>query len=680
MNLPKEELLHEERYLSDTLKVVRGKISELGQQLYEREEKVQEFKEFMWDARHDMDPTEMRSMMSTNDLEITMMLNKGQYLQKLFRIQNNPYFGSITFDDNESSKKIYIGITHVEDEENDKYLVHDWRAPICSLFYDYETGPAKYVAPGGIITGTITNKRQFKIENAKLKRVFDNNLNIDDDLLQEVLATESSDKMKNIVNTIQQEQNAIIRNVEDKTLIVQGIAGSGKTSVALHRIAFLLYKIENLTSKNVLIFSPNQVFSEYISNVLPELGEDNTMQTTFHTFLESQLTEFNTVESFTSFVERYYKYEEKNPQLVKYKQSDDMIKCIDKYARRITNSTKFVNDYITHDFEISKEELNDLFNDRYSKLLLFDRITHIAEYYSRKYYNSNKSKQKSIESNLYKLLNIKKDYKKIYKDFLNSPEFLIKYDGTITEKEILDTVAHKSVKYEDACLLVYLKGVLTGFDYQGQIKEVVIDEAQDYSKLQYVIISKIFKRSGFTILGDVNQTVNPYYKYESLETLNSIFNDAKYLELRKTYRSSPEIIEHTNKILGLNHVSAIRHKTNTPVIFKTEDNNLKEMLVADIEKLKQSSKSIAIITKTDEESNYIYDLLKDSEKEINVLTATTKEFNKNLVILPSYVAKGLEFDATIIYTKKDNKYSNEEKNLYYVACTRSQHQLIIYNN
>lgn len=680
MNLSKEELLHEERYLSDTLKVVRGKISELGQQLYEREEKVQEFKEFMWDARHDMDPTEMRTMMSSNDLEIAMMMNKGQYLQKLYRIQNNPYFGSITFDDNESSKKIYIGITHVEDEENDKYLVHDWRAPICSLFYDYETGPAKYVAPGGIITGTITNKRQFKIENAKLKRVFDNNLNIDDELLQEVLATESSEKMKNIVNTIQQEQNAIIRNVEDKTLIVQGIAGSGKTSVALHRIAFLLYKIENLTSKNVLIFSPNQVFSEYISNVLPELGEDNTMQTTFHTFLESQLTEFNTVESFTSFVERYYKYEEKNPQLVKYKQSDDMIKCIDKYARRITNSTKFVNDYITHDFEISKEELNDLFNDRYSKLLLFDRITYIAEYYSRKYYNSNKSKQKSIESNLYKLLNIKKDYKKIYKDFLNSPEFLIKYDGTITEKEILDTVAHKSVKYEDACLLVYLKGVLTGFDYQGQIKEVVIDEAQDYSKLQYVIISKIFKRSGFTILGDVNQTVNPYYKYESLETLNSIFNDAKYLELRKTYRSSPEIIEHTNKILGLNHVSAIRHKTNTPVIFKTEDNNLKEMLVADIEKLKQSSKSIAIITKTDEESNYIYDLLKDSEKEINVLTATTKEFNKNLVILPSYVAKGLEFDATIIYTKKDNKYSNEEKNLYYVACTRSQHQLIIYNN
>ena len=570
MNLSKEELQLEEQYLSDTLKVVREKISDLGQQLYDREEKVQEFQKFMWENKYDMDPTEMRTMMSSNDLEITMMMNKGKYFQKLYRIQNNPYFGSITFDDDITTNKIYIGITHVEDEVNDKYLVHDWRAPICSMFYDYETGPASYKAPEGIIKGNILNKRQFKIENAKLKRVFDNNLNIDDDLLQEVLASESNEKMKNIVNTIQQEQNEIIRNVEDKTLIVQGIAGSGKTSVALHRIAFLLYKIENLNSKNVLIFSPNQVFSEYISNVLPELGEDNTMQTTFHDFLKVHLSEFNQVESFTSFVARYYKYQEKNPKLVKYKQSDEVIEYVDRFVTNLTNKTRFENDYITHDFEITKEELNDLLKDRYSKLLLFDRITAIAEYYARKYYNCNKSKQKSIESNLYKILNIKKDYKKIYKDFLRSEEFSEGYTGTITEKEITDTTAHKLIKYEDACLMVYLKGLLQGFDYQGGIKEVVIDEAQDYSKLQYIIISKIFKRSGFTILGDVNQTINPYYKYYSLNELNTIFNDSKYLELSKTYRSSPEIIEHTNKILGLKFVSAIRHENNRPVIIKVE--------------------------------------------------------------------------------------------------------------
>ena len=681
MNLSKEEMLKEENYLNDTLIVVRNKISELGQQLYDREEKVQEFQKFIWESQHDMDATEMRSMMSDNDLEIALMMNKGNYFQKLFRIQNSPYFGAITFEEEqEGTNKIYIGITHVEDEENDKYLVHDWRAPICSMFYDYETGPASYIAPEGIIKGNITNKRQFKIENAKLKRVFDNNLNIDDELLQEVLATESSDKMKNIVNTIQQEQNAIIRNVEDKTLIVQGIAGSGKTSVALHRIAFLLYKIENLNSKNVLIFSPNQVFSEYISNVLPELGEDNTMQTTFHDFLKVHLPEFNQVESFTSFVARYYKYEEKNPKLVKYKQSDDIIKHIDKYVDNLIKKVKFEEDYITHDFEITKDELNDLLHDRYNKLLLFDRVTHIAEYYARKYYNCNKSKQKSIESKLYKILNIKKDYKKIYKDFLQSNEFTEGYDGIQTEKEISETVAHKLIKYEDACLLVYLKGMLEGFDYQGNIKEVVIDEAQDYSRLQYIIINKIFKRSGFTILGDVNQTINPYYKYNSLNDLNDIFKDSIYLELTKTYRSSPEIIEHTNNILGLKHVSAIRHENNRPVIFKKPKSDLKQHLIEDILKLQTTSKSIAVITKTDDESEYIYNLLKEEVKGINILNGNTKEFNKNLVILPSYIAKGLEFDATIIFTKEDNSYKEEEKYLYYVACTRSQHQLIIYNN
>jgi len=680
MNLSKIELSIEQKYLDDVTKIVREKISLLGQQLYDRKEKVQEFQKFMWENKHDMDPTEMRSMAATNDIEVSMMLNKGKYFQKLFRIQTNPYFGSITFNDGNDTNKIYIGITHVEDEEKDKYLVHDWRAPICSMFYDYEVGPASYKAPEGIIKGEILNKRQFKIEDSKLKHVFDNNINIDDELLQEVLATASSDKMKNIVNTIQQEQNAIIRNVEDKTLIVQGIAGSGKTSVALHRIAFLLYKIENLNSKNVLIFSPNQVFSEYISNVLPELGEDNTMQTTFHDFLKVHLKEFARVESFTSFVSRYYKYQEKNTKLVKYKQSDEIIQYIDKFAKRITKTAKFLEDYITHDFEIKKEELNDLLHDRYSKLLLFDRIEHIAEYYARKYYNCNRSKQKSIESNLYKRLNIKKDYKKIYKEFLNSEEFNAGYSGTNTEKEIRESVAHKTIKYEDACLIVYLKGILEGFDYQGGIKEVVIDEAQDYNRLQYIILNKIFKRSGFTILGDINQTINPYYKYNSLNDLSDIFNDSKYLELTKTYRSSPEIIEHTNNILGLQYVSAIRHENNQPVVFKLEENDLQEQLTKDIANLQLSSKSVAIITKNDEESEYIHNLLQNKVKDITLLTASTKEFKKDLVILPSYVAKGLEFDATIVYTTKENKYTEEEKYLYYVACTRSQHKLIIYNN
>ena len=680
MNISNEELKHEENYLQLTIKNIRNKISELGQELYDKEEKVQEFQKFIWDARHDMDPTEMRVMRTSNDLEVALVMRKAKYYQKLFKTQGNPYFGSITWNEGNENAKIYIGITHVEDEEEDVYLVHDWRAPICSLFYDYEVGPAKYKAPEGIIEGTLTNKRQFKIANGELKRVFDNSLNIDDDLLQEVLANESSDKMKNIVNTIQQEQNAIIRNLEDKTLIVQGIAGSGKTSVALHRIAFLLYKIENLSSNNVLIFSPNQIFTEYISNVLPELGEDNTMQTTFNDFLKIHLPEFKEVESFTSFIERYYKYKEPNRELVRYKQSDDIIEHINSYIADLLKKVKFISGIDgKHEYDITKEQLNDLLKDRYDKLLLLDRIEEIAQKICRDYFNGKKTRINTIRSQLNRALNMKLDFKEIVKDFYRSEIFLNNYKGSITENEINGMTNKRVIKYEDACIMVYIKGLLEGFDYKGIIKEVIIDEAQDYNKLQYIIIKNIFKKSGFTILGDVNQTINPYYKYDSLEELKTILKDrTKYLELSKTYRSTPEIIEHTNKILGLEHVSAIRKENNIPIKFREEE-NLKEQLISDIEKLRKSSDSIALITKTDDEADKLYELLNKDIQEISILSATTKVFNKKLIIIPSYVAKGLEFDATVIYTTKENRYKDDEKYLYYVACTRSQHQLIIYN-
>ena len=679
MNLSEKEINKEKEYLNYNLKIIRNKISELGQVLYDREEKVMEFKKFIWDTRHDMDPTEMKTMINASDLEVTLMGYKGDYLQKLYRIQNNPYFGSITFKDTTGENKIYIGITHVEDEENDKYLVHDWRAPICSLFYDYELGKAQYLAPEGLIKGEITNKRQFTIKDGKLIRVFDNDINIDDELLQQVLVEESNDKMKNIVNTIQQEQNAIIRNTTDPNLIVQGIAGSGKTSVALHRIAFLLYKINNLTSNNVLIFSPNQIFTEYISNVLPELGESNTLQTTFSSFLETNLSEYEYVESFTDFVERYYKYQEPNVKLVSYKQSDEIIEAIEKYINRLLKKISFTNDIVTRDFEISKEELNYLLKDRYSKLLLIERIEKIAEKICNDYYRGRTGNKKSIISKLTRNLSIKLNYKEIFKDFFRSEEFIESYKGSITEEEIKKSISQKSIKYEDACIFTYIKGLIEGFNYRGQIQEVVIDEAQDYNILQYKLIRTIFKKSNFTILGDVNQTVNPYYKYDSLEKLKEIFSGSIYLELSKTYRSSPEIIEHTNKILGLKHVSAIRRDNNRPVIFREENHNLKELLLNDIKDGKKDNFTIAIITKTDEEAKKVYNILKDDIPEINLLLSTTKEFNKKMVIIPSYIAKGLEFDQTIIYTSKENKYTEEEKYLYYVACTRAQHQLIIYN-
>lgn len=668
MELSKKEIIEEERRLDKTIEIVRSKISELGQELYDRDDRVLEFKKFMWDNRTDMDPTELKTMMSSNDLEINMMMNKGEYLQKLFRIQNNPYFGSIIFNDDDNKEEVYIGITHVLDDKN-RYYVHDWRSPICSLFYDYEVGPCSYVAPMGRISGKLERKRQYTIKDAKLLHIFDNNINIDDELLQEVLANESSDKMKNIVNTIQMEQNKVIRNIDDKNLIVQGIAGSGKTSVALHRIAFLLYKIDNLKSNNVLIFSPNKVFSEYISNVLPELGEENTMQTTINDFLDMEIKEFKKVESFTSFIERSYT-SNTDYEFVKYKQSDMVYEDIDKYIDNICFGARIMDDLFTRDYSYTKDELNYMLNVRYSKFPLCERIKFMAEKISEVNFNGKLSKEKTIERELYERINIDRDLVKIYIDFFNSRYSKI-------NRDISDIKNNKEmIYYDDACLFVYMKCKLFGYNYNTYIKQIVIDEAQDYSMGQLRLISRIFKNASYTILGDVNQTINPYYKYSSLEDLVSIFDDSKYIELTKTYRSTDEIIEFSNRVLGLDYVMAIRRGSNIPVIERQED-NLYEQLVTDIEECNKFGSSLAIITKNDIECKKIYELLKNMD--ISKIDNNSKKFNRKFVVVPVYMAKGLEFDSVIIYTDKMNKYIDSEKHLYYVAITRAQHKLVVYN-
>lgn len=673
MNISKEEIKKEKKYLDNCINVIKDYLSELGQELYEKEEKSQEFKKYIWDNKASLDPTELKSLMSDNDLEVYLMMQKGKYFQRLFKIQNSPYFGSIIFEEeNELPKIIYLGITHLEDK-NKNYLIYDWRAPISSLFYDYEVGECSYKAPEKIIKGNLKRKRQYKIEDGKIKHIFDNSINIDDSLLQEVLSNDGSEKMKNIVNTIQQEQNKIIRNVEDKSLIVQGIAGSGKTSVALHRIAFLLYKIENLSSKNVLIFSPNNVFSEYISNVLPELGEDNPSETTYANFLESCIKEYKSIETFTEFIARYYTYKEKNIDLVKYKQSDEIIKDIEDYVLYLIKNIKFTKNIEIDIFnEVTKEQLKELF-ERYDRFPLFTRITEISKKLSENYARGKLTLARSINKKILESMNIEKNYKKIYYNFYKSKFCKIK----LSDNEIRKFVNKNKINYEDAIIFSYIKGLLEGFNYNNMIKEIVVDEAQDYTLLQYKILSKIFKKSSFSILGDVNQTINPYYKYESLEQIKEVLDKTKYLELTKTYRSSKEIIEYTNKILNLTFVSAIRKDNNKPVLFRKET-NLKKQLLNDINYLKNEYKSVAIITKDDEEANEIYNLLKD-DINIGKITINEEIFRKDLIVVPSYMAKGLEFDSVIVYNKINNIYKENEKYLYYVACSRAQHELIIYN-
>ncbi len=676
MALTEIEIQKEKKILSKVGKLLDETLESLRGEVSHSEEELCEFKKMMWENANSFDDGEIQQVRNITASEESKALKKEEYFHKLSQIKDKPYFASIVFKDEEGDiSNIYLSLTYLKDAHLNNIL-YDWRSPICSLFYDYETGPCEYLAPGGVFKGELKRKRQYKINGKTLTGVFDNSLNIDDEVLQEVLAHESSEKMKNVVNTIQQEQNKVIRNLEDDNLIVQGIAGSGKTTVALHRIAFLLYRLERLNSNNVLIFSPNHIFTEYISDVLPSLGEANTLQTTFNDYLSFYLDEYKDVEDYTDFVSRYYSYEEEDPELVKYKQSDEIVEDLDAFLKSYVSNCKIENSFKEGDIHfVEKEEINQMIHHKYDRLPLFERMDEIAKKLSSDFYKGSSKKVRTFAKLLRENANFKKDYKAIYKMFFQSEFCRMPQDDRTLKKCIDIDVIH----YEDALLFTYIKGYLEGFLYEGSIKHVVIDEAQDYNRLQYIIINQIFRKAEFTILGDINQNINPYYSYSTLEDLKDIFKgQTKYIELLKTYRSSPEIIHYTNKILNLKHVNAIRRDNHRPVVIRRGVKDLRQSMVEDIKKLQKEYQSTAVITKDKREAEKIYNLIKD-EIGISLVDIDSKKFQKDLIIIPAYTAKGLEFDSVIIYNDRENSYRNNERNLLYVACTRCQHELYIYN-
>ena len=414
-----------------------------------------------------------------------------------------------------------------------------------------------------------------------------------------------------------------------------------------------------------MIFSPNKIFSEYISNVLPELGEANTLETTFSDYLSYFLKEYKCIESFPAFISKYYKGDKSELEIIKYKQSREIIKDLDHYIDYLTHNFNITKD-ITLDKinEVSKHELEFLLKDKYSRFPLAERIEEAAKYLSLKYYGTPGKRKGPIRKLIKDSINISLNIKDLYRDFFQSD--FVKYKLTIKPTQMID--------YADALLVAYLKGKLFGFPYNNYIKQVVIDEAQDYNYLQYMIIKELFEKADFTILGDVNQNINPYYQYESLLELSEIFTDSNYLELLKTYRSTKEIIEYTNQILNLDYVNAIKKSNHKDVLIRNVQDS-KQSLLSDIHNLTTTYKSLAIITKEDSEALEVYNLLKD-DLNISLLTEDSKEFIKDLVIVPSYIAKGLEFDSVIIIDK--DKSFKQNKYLYYVACTRAREELVIY--
>ena len=679
MNITPEQLELEKEYLKKTLEAIKSLIDKNDVSIQNKIDTINEMKRYIWENKGTLDDVEIASNMYDVNNDVTHTNESIKRLQKLRKSLITPYFGRVDFEEDGILESIYIGINGIMKDLN--FYVFDWRSPIASLFYNYGIGPASYEAPAGTINGNVTLKRQYKINGEVIERCFNSDINIDDEYLQEILSNSSSDKMTNIVNTIQKEQNEIIRNIVDKYLIVQGIAGSGKTSVALHRIAYLLYKEKGLSSNNVLIFSPNDVFSEYISEVLPDLGENNVLQSTFSDFAGSYIKDYKKIESFTAFIERYYKndfVDEEKFNSIKYKLSNEFKVFLDKYIEKIKNNISFNKGVIINNKKITKDQLNQLLKDKYSKYPVFSRLDAISEYICDLNNISYKKYGRTIRGKLCSLLNTNLDIKNIYSNIICSDDFRIN-SGT-TQNELFKN--SKSIKYDDLLPLMYLYFELYGYPSGNMIKHVIIDEAQDYSLLQFEMLRKIFYKASFTILGDINQTINPYYIYNNLNEINSVFDQkGRYIELSKTYRSSEEIIKFTNQILGINNVCSVRKNNSIPVVLRDiSEEELINQLIEDIKQMKSNGmKRIAIITKNKVETINLYERLKEQLIDISLVDVKKKKSIENTVILPSYIAKGLEFDGVIVYTNKEHLYQDKDKRLFYVVCTRAQHSLTVYN-
>ncbi|MDB3083971.1 helicase [Clostridioides difficile] len=647
---------------------------------------------------------------------------------KYERMIESPYFGRIDFTEvcETESQKCYIGLSNLINDDYD-FLVYDWRAPISSMFYDYEIGQASYECPEGIISGEITKKRQYKIKDGKIEYMFDSNLNIDDDVLQELLGKNSDEKMKTIVTSIQREQNQVIRNEKYKNLIVQGAAGSGKTSIALHRIAYLLYKHKDkITSENIMIFSPNNIFNDYISNVLPQLGEDNICQTTFKDYMHKELGDEFKKESPAEMMEYIlnnngkitYKDRIEN---IEFKTSLEFTNILKEYLNYLETDDRCFEDIIVRgELIISSKELQTLFSNDYSNLPIKKRLEKIKariifliEPYEKAWIDEifkelqasgdYIEKEEMIEKSTFIVKkHLKEVYSKIsrmteldlidtYKNlFKNLDMFLekanVEYDKNIIDNiktYTIDNLSVKSLYYEDQVILLYLKGALGGIPNTSQIKYVIIDEAQDYTPLQYEIFYKLFKSANMTILGDINQSINPFMNVGDYNNIpNVLKNDTCIINLSKTYRSTMEITRFSRKLLtkAIDDEYVERHGDEPRVTGFKEKDYMNEKLIEDIKAYKHKNyKSIGIITKTAHEAKEVYEFLKENHINVEAIIKDDDEYVNGVLVIPSYLSKGLEFDIVVIYDASEERYNSEdERLLLYTCCTRALHVLNIY--
>jgi DNA helicase-2/ATP-dependent DNA helicase PcrA len=692
------------------------------------------------------------------------------------RLLPSPYFGRVDFQEDglNASEQVYIGVSSFGDNDGLNFLIYDWRSPIASLYYDYPPGPASYVTPAGQIEGIMSLKRQFQIQNGHIRTMFDANETVGDELLQQVLSKDADSQMKSIVATIQKEQNAIIRNNQSRMLIVQGAAGSGKTSAALQRVAYILYKHrQTIRADQIVLFSPNSMFGSYISTVLPELGEDNMQQTTFQEYLDYWLgpllrseDPFDQIEyTLTAQGEPGY---EARLQGIAYKTSEAFLRGLQNYGKwlgregmrfkdirfrnrvlitaerisakmysfdsslTLSSRVLLLQEWLLHELALLErkereafwvqEELNYLDNEQYAEV--FDKLHKerelfdLSEHYAVVHERMNKKRRRDEgdvdfaerEEELILQSIVKKSFKPLRKSvrkfsfvdingiygqlFGDEASYREKTNEIIIPplwleicKQTKDMLSRNELFHEDATPYLFVKELVEGIRTNTEIRHVFVDEGQDYSAFQYEYLKKLFPRARMTVLGDFGQAI--YVQATNLEASDSplirLFGEAdtSLIRLVRSYRSTKEIVEFTKSLLlGGDEIVPFERGGHKPLLIRLNSaQKCNEQILKHIASLKaEGFASIAVITKTAAESREVYESLTiQGGKGLQLITKETLAFEKGVMVIPVYLAKGIEFDAVFIYNASLEAYGQDnERKLLYTACTRAMHRLHLY--
>lgn len=678
-----------EKFLNEIIEKLNKAISLIDENVREGEKDIEGMQEYYWMNYTEMDEYGYENYDNQRLLFLQENSNQEQRIlrARYCKMLKSPYFGRVdfVFDGENDPEHFYIGIGNFSEDAGAMPLIYDWRAPVSSLFYDYDAGKASYDAPIGRIDGEITGKGQYKIRNGKIIYAFDSDVKIDDEVLSLELSTKGETKLKNIIQTIQKEQNLIIRNTEDKILVIQGVAGSGKTSVALHRIAYLLYHSrEQLKSKNVLIISPNGIFSDYISHILPELGEENILEMSFDTFAYHELKSIVKDTKDRSDLMENLLMGIENPSSYKEKSSKDFVYMLDEYAIELEDELVETRDVRIKKWTKTAREIEELFYFKFTDFPLLERMDEVMEYVLDEYITltgiSLSPEEEEDIKNQFDAMYQTKDIYVLYSRFLER----YGYEG-LSHKQYENRI----LEYADVYPLLYLKYKLKKGKEHKQIKHLVIDEMQDYNYIQYRILSQLFNCS-MTILGDKEQTLDDDPRDVRNILREVLGRNIKCLEMNKSYRNTVEIAEYAKSIQEYADANIFDRHGEKVHTYECEGITEASVYIAeDVKKLITQKdyeifETAAVITYTEKEAEELYSNLKhllsdsgyDVENRLTLIDRDSKRFRVGITVIPYYLAKGLEFEAVYFIDNKKLQDALHRQGRY-IAATRALHKLMV---